>query len=157
MAATLAPAPRTAPRPTLVAALGVLRRGHAPLAWFSVGMVGLTAVALVAWSVDDRTLVGQPIWAKPVKFSISLGVYAVTLAWMVGMLPRWRRAAWWAGTAVAVASALEMVAIVGQALRGQPLLSPDGTTLLAAGGLVAVLALGGLAVAAARSRVTTAR
>lgn len=62
------------------------------------------------------------LWAKPWKFSISIALYTVTLAWMITLLPKWRRVGWWAGTAVAVALAADMTLIVWQiAFRGRQL------------------------------------
>ncbi|MFF3847203.1 hypothetical protein [Streptomyces sp. NPDC002328] len=80
-----------------------------------------SAVGLV---VDDRVLAGAPIWAKPFKFSVSFVAYCLSLAWMLSLLPGGRRsggprAGWWAGTVVAVASLVEMVIIIGQAMRGK--------------------------------------
>ena len=55
--------------------------------WFAAFAAVVEVVALVGLVVDDRMLVGAPIWAKPAKFAISFGLYAVTLAWML-TLPR---------------------------------------------------------------------
>jgi hypothetical protein len=41
----------------------------------------------------------------------------VTFGWLIGQLRRGRRVAWWAGTVAAVFLTVEMVIIVGQALR----------------------------------------
>ncbi|WP_370943165.1 hypothetical protein AB5J62_29235 [Amycolatopsis sp. cg5] len=85
-------------------------------------MTVLFAVATVGLIVDDRTLVNASLWAKPWKFSISIALYTVTLSWMITLLPKWRRAGWWAGTAVAVALAADMVLLVWQiAFRGRQL------------------------------------
>ncbi len=62
-------------------------------------------------------ITGLPLWDKPLKFAISVGIYAVTFGWLYGQLRRGRRIAWWAGTVAAVFLAVEMVIIVGQALR----------------------------------------
>jgi uncharacterized membrane protein YhaH (DUF805 family) len=96
-----------------------VRGWHAPLAWFGASMAALAAVSAVGMGVDDRMLVGAPIWAKPLKFSLSFVAYSVTLAWLVAQLPRARRLAWWTGTVIVVASAIEMIVIVGQVLRGR--------------------------------------
>jgi hypothetical protein len=96
-----------------------VRGWHAPLAWFGASMAALAAVSAVGMGVDDRMLVGAPIWAKPLKFSLSFVAYSVTLAWLVAQLPRARRLAWWTGTVIVVASAIEMIIIVGQVLRGR--------------------------------------
>ncbi|WP_128977872.1 hypothetical protein [Streptomyces roseicoloratus] len=84
-------------------------------------MVLLALVSAGGLLLDDRTLVGAPIWAKPFKFSVSFVAYALTLAWMLSLLPgaRARRVGWWAGTVLAAASAIEMVLITGQVVRGR--------------------------------------
>ncbi|MGI5238986.1 hypothetical protein [Dactylosporangium sp. CA-139066] len=94
-------------------------RWHRPLLWFAAAMGVLTLVALAGLIVDDRTIGGSPAWLKPFKFAVSLGVYAVTLAWLLRFAKRARRTGWWAATVVAAASAGEMVAIVLQAARGR--------------------------------------
>ncbi|WP_234323735.1 hypothetical protein [Streptomyces sp. NRRL F-2580] len=72
--------------------------------------------------VDDRVLTGAPIWAKPFKFSVSFVAYCLSLAWMISLLdeagPRLRRTVWWAATVVVAASAVEMVLMTLQVLRG---------------------------------------
>lgn len=92
------------------------RRGHRGLFGFAVAMAALTAVLLVAAVVDQRTLLGAPLWFKPLKFSVSLAAYAGTLAWMLGQLrePALRRTGW----AIAAAGAVEIAIITGQAARG---------------------------------------
>ncbi len=88
---------------------------HRPLLWLSFGMIGLAAIALVGLAVDPRTITGMPLWAKPLKFSLSVLIYSVTLSWLLGQLPRARRLAWWAGTIAAVFLAVEMIVIYGAA------------------------------------------
>jgi len=82
-------------------------------------MAALALVAAGGLVLDDRALVGAPIWLKPFRFSVSFAVYAVTLAWLISLLPRWCRVAGWSGTAIAPAPAVEMVVIVGQVPRGR--------------------------------------
>ncbi|TXS51320.1 hypothetical protein [Streptomyces sp. t39] len=92
---------------------------HRPLVAFAASMALLAALTAVGLVVDDRTVAGSPVWFKPFKFSVSFVAYALSLAWMLSLLPRFRRIGWWAGTTVMVASAAEMVLITGQALRGR--------------------------------------
>ncbi|MER7273216.1 hypothetical protein ABT369_02045 [Dactylosporangium sp. NPDC000244] len=94
-------------------------RWHRPLVGLAAVMGVLTIVALVGLAVDDRSIGGSPAWLKPCKFAVSLGLYALTLAWLLRFVNRWRRTGWWAATVVALASAGEMVAIVLQAVRGR--------------------------------------
>ncbi|MFB6624406.1 hypothetical protein ACFCWD_16400 [Streptomyces sp. NPDC056374] len=96
-----------------------LLRLHRPLVWVAVAMAVFALVSAVGIVVDDRILVGVPIWTKPFKFSVSLLAYTLSLAWMISLLPRGRRVAWWAGTVVAAASAAEMVLITVQVIRGK--------------------------------------
>ncbi|WP_130176669.1 hypothetical protein [Cryobacterium sp. SO1] len=102
-------------------------RWHRPLLWLAAAMAVVAVAALVGLAVDPRTLTGAPLWAKPLKFAISVGIYAVTLSWLIGLLPaassRRRRPAphrlaWWAGTIAAVFLVVEMVIIVGAAVAG---------------------------------------
>lgn len=92
---------------------------HRPLLVFSAVMAVLAVVSAVGMVVDDRVLAGSAIWFKPLKFSVSLLMYAMTLAWMLSLATRGRRVGWWAGTVVALTGAIEMVVIVGQVIRGR--------------------------------------
>jgi hypothetical protein len=92
---------------------------HRPLLAASAAMAVLVVVCLVGLLVDQRSLTGAPIWAKPLKFSISVLVYAASLAWLLGILSaRRRRLAWWIGTVSTLALVIEMVIIVGDAALG---------------------------------------
>ena len=93
-------------------------RWHRPLLVLAVALAALTVVTPVGWVVDDRELLGVNLWEKPLKFAISGVVYAVTWAWLIGHFSRWRRAAWWAGTVIAITLAIELVVIVGAAVAG---------------------------------------
>lgn len=95
---------------------------NAPLTLFSLIMAGFTLVTLVALAVDERVIVGQPAWLKPVKFGISLATYTLSIAWMLGFVRSERP---WVQKAVklftwiviGVATA-EIVPITMQVLRG---------------------------------------
>ncbi|MGI5212825.1 hypothetical protein [Plantactinospora sp. CA-290183] len=125
---------------------------HPPLMLFAGTMAALAVVALAGLVVDDRELLGAPVWLKPFKFAVSFVAYAVTLAWMIPLLRRGRRTARWTGTVVAVAGILEVGLIVGQAARGRqshfnnttPL---DEMILMGMAGMAGVLYLGTLVVA----------
>ena len=93
---------------------------HWPLTLFAVLMVVGAAASLLGLGLDHRVLAGDPIWAKPLKFNLSLAVYSITLALFIGLMPRGRlrRAAWWAGTVGAVSSLLEITIITVQVVRG---------------------------------------
>ncbi|MTD13178.1 hypothetical protein GIS00_04355 [Nakamurella sp. YIM 132087] len=90
---------------------------HLPLRLLAAADLVIVIGALVGMIVDDRELVGLNIWDKPMKFALSILIYAVTWAWLIEQLPRFRRIAWWSGTIAAVFLAVEMVVIVGQTFR----------------------------------------
>jgi hypothetical protein len=102
------------------------RRGHLGLFWFAVAMAALTLVTIGLAAVDQRTLLGQPVWFKPMKFAISLTLYAFALAWMLGQLRE--RALRWTGWFIVAGVTCEMVIIVGQAARGVRSHFNDDTT-----------------------------
>ncbi len=101
-----------APRASVLTRFG----GHRPLLWLTLGMVTLAVIALIGLVVDPRTITGMPLWAKPLKFSLSVLIYSLTLSWLLGQLPRAHRITWWAGTIVAVFLAVEMIVIYGAAI-----------------------------------------
>ncbi|MFJ5097605.1 hypothetical protein [Streptomyces sp. NPDC088557] len=127
-------------------------RLHRPLTWFAASMGVLALVSAVGILVDDRVLVGVPIWTKPFKFSVSFIAYGLSLAWMLSLLPRGRRVGWWAGTVVVIAGTAEMVLITLQVLRGTQShfnqATPfDNAVFQFMGATVAVLWLGALVIA----------
>src|SRR6478609_9428412 len=92
-------------------------RAHRPLFVLAVAMAVTAGVAVIGLFIDGRMITGLPLWDKPLKFAISVGIYALTFGWLIGQLRRGRRIAWWAGTVAAVFLGVEMVVIIGQALR----------------------------------------
>ena len=112
----LTDAPSRAPRD---GDAGTAMHRHRPLLALTGAMIALTIASVVGLLLDGRELVGQPIWAKPLKFSLSIAIYAVTLSWLIGLTRgRLRRAAWWAGAISAAALVVEMVVIVGAVVGG---------------------------------------
>lgn len=97
---------------------------HRPLILLAAALAVVTVVGLVGIVVDDRLVTGLPAWVKPTKFAISVGIYAVSWAWLIALvrehLPeRAGRRAHRLGTVVAVLAGLELVLIIIQAARGQ--------------------------------------
>jgi hypothetical protein len=97
-----------------------LRTWHRPLVVTTGLMIATLVVSVAGLLVDDRELGGEPIWLKPFKFSVSIAVYAITLAWLISLLRRGTKAAWWMGTISSAMLVVEMAAIVGQVVRGRP-------------------------------------
>lgn len=79
----------------------------------------MIVVATVGLLVDDRTLGGAPIWAKPLKFMISGAVYGLTWAWLCSLIDHRQRTVRRASAVVALLIGLELVIIFAQAVRGR--------------------------------------
>jgi hypothetical protein len=94
--------------------LVALRSWHRPLVVLAGAMALLCAASLLGLLVDDRTLVNAPVWLKPLKFSVSVGTYALTLAWLLTLVRRGRRAGWWFGTVFAAGIGVDVGLIVVQ-------------------------------------------
>ncbi|MEV0369748.1 hypothetical protein AB0I10_07965 [Streptomyces sp. NPDC050636] len=82
-------------------------------------MAALAVVSAVGLIVDDRVLVGAPIWFKPLKFSVSFAAYGLTLAWMLSRRTAPSRVGQWSAHTVVVAGLIEMAVITGQTVRGR--------------------------------------
>lgn len=81
-----------------------------------MAMAGLAVGLVILSFIDGRTVLGQTVWLKPLKFAISFVAYAGALAWMLGQLPE--RALRRTGWVIVVTSVIEMIIITGQAARG---------------------------------------
>ncbi|GAA4541112.1 hypothetical protein [Amycolatopsis samaneae] len=91
---------------------------HRPATGFAFAMAGAAVLCVIGLIVDQRTLGGAPIWAKPLKFAISGALYFFTWSWLVSLLPRLRRTAWWVTTVLVAMFGGEYVLLVMQAFRG---------------------------------------
>ncbi|GAA2578340.1 hypothetical protein GCM10010399_05100 [Dactylosporangium fulvum] len=94
-------------------------RWHRPLMLVAAVMAVLAVWSAAGLLLDDRLVGGVPVWLKPFKFAVSFVLYCMTLAWMITLVERRKRLAHWAGTAVAVSGAFEVLLIAGQAARGR--------------------------------------
>ena len=99
-AASSADAPRLTPRATarrslrtlFAATVTELFRRERRLALFGFALLALLVPLALAGALDERTLRGANVWLKPMKFALSLGLFALTTAWFVGhLLPAARR------------------------------------------------------------------
>jgi len=61
------------------------------LAWTAFFHAALFLIALGLFMVDSREVMGVNAWIKPMKFTVSITIYLVTLAWLMGHIerPRW--------------------------------------------------------------------
>ncbi|MFI6484432.1 hypothetical protein ACIBH1_41380 [Nonomuraea sp. NPDC050663] len=94
-----------------------MRTWHKPL-MAATALMALAALAfLVLYLADGRQLDGMPLWAKPLKFTVSFTLYFLTWAWLFSLRHRATRTAWWSGTVMAVFGVIEVGLIVYQAAR----------------------------------------
>ncbi|CCF64042.1 hypothetical protein [Nocardia cyriacigeorgica] len=93
-------------------------RPHRPLLVMVGAMTALTIVSACGMVVDDRLLLGESVWLKPLKFGIAFTLYGLTLVWLLRLPHRGRRATWWLGTVFAVTGILDVGFIAVQAARG---------------------------------------
>ncbi len=78
----------------------------------------LVSVCLVGWIFDSRMLTGLNVWVKPMKFSISGGIYVLTAGYLITFYPFSRRKKNIVNNIISWAMALEICIVVLQAARG---------------------------------------
>jgi hypothetical protein len=98
--------------------LPTLMRSSAPLTATGLLMLPVLAGALIGLQVDDRLVLGAPVWLKPAKFALSIAIYTLSLAWVMTYLPDWTRTRRVVGWITAVTLVLEIGIIGTQAARG---------------------------------------
>lgn len=86
------------------------------LAKLAVAHLALVPVVLVGLLVDPRLIAGENPWSKPLKFDLSIAIYAATMAWIVGALPEAIKTS--VARRITVAMWIETVIIAVQAARG---------------------------------------
>lgn len=93
---------------------------HPILTAFAVTMALTLLLGLVGLIADPRLITGMPAWAKTVKFSISLLIYAITLIWMLPFVTQRTRWAMLAANVIGVMLWIEMAVVLFQTARGVP-------------------------------------
>ena len=103
---------------TLKHLLTTLWRTDARLTAIGLFMIGLLGAHAAGLAFDARVITGAPAWLKPAKFSASIAIFTLTLAWIFTYLPEWvrlRRIVSWVNV---VTFLLEIAIIDLQAWRG---------------------------------------
>lgn len=95
-----------------------LFRRNAVLAWVALGHIILFIVLAVISFFDSTTILGINRWIKPMKFSSSIALYAATMAWFIGYLPKDKLSVKLAAWGIAICMIAEIVCIVLQPARG---------------------------------------
>ena len=78
----------------------------------------LTILCLAGLVIDERTLLGVNVWIKPLKFSISTGIYILTLGFLTTLYPFSKRKKNIITNIVAITLLLEIGIIIYQGARG---------------------------------------
>lgn len=80
--------------------------------------VAILLGCLVGMQMDGRLILGINPWIKPAKFTLSIGVYVWTIAWLVAYLPDYARSVRLISWGVAATMVIEIVFICLQSWRG---------------------------------------
>jgi hypothetical protein len=62
------------------------------LTWFALLMLAAAVVTLMLLWADPRSIRDTSVWAKPIKFMIATALFALTSAWLLGLVPEAVRA-----------------------------------------------------------------
>lgn len=91
------------------------------LSWTGWAHLALVPVLAAVALFDQRLILGQSAWIKPLKFALSNTIYLWTIAWFLGDIRgQAQRAARLIGLGAAGSMILEIVCIAGQSARGVP-------------------------------------
>src|SRR4029077_1934589 len=89
-----------------------------PLLILSGAMLVTFAATLLGLFVDHRSVTGSPVWLKPAKFAISVGVYCFTFVWLLGFVENRPRLVRLMANVTVASFLAEMIVIITQAARG---------------------------------------
>lgn len=95
-----------------------LMRRNSVLAWTALAHLGLFVILAIISLFDSTTILGINRWIKPMKFSSSIAIYAATIAWFMGYLPKEKLSIKLISRGIAVCMIVEIICIVLQPARG---------------------------------------
>jgi hypothetical protein len=98
---------------------GRTRTWNRPMLLLACAMVPATMVAVAGLAIDDRLIGGMPVWAKPLKFTLSIGLYAITWAWLASLATRAPKLVRRTSVVIVWLLVVELVLITGQVIRGR--------------------------------------
>ena len=98
--------------------LGTVRKYSPVLFWIVMTSFILALICFVGLIIDDRTLMGVNVWLKPLKFSISTGIYVLTLGYLITLYPYSNRKKRIINGIVSWTMIVELGIIVYQGARG---------------------------------------
>lgn len=79
----------------------------------------LFLILLITSIFDTRQLLGINIWIKPMKFALSLGIFTLTFAYLLDLIPISKRRKTVFANIIIYTMLIEIVIIVGQAAVGE--------------------------------------
>ena len=87
--------------------------------WNLIFMFIFTFILIPLNLFDQSLISGAPKWIKPLKFSMSIGLYSVTFLWILQFMnlkDKWLTRISWT---ITITLLIEMIAIFGQVVRGE--------------------------------------
>jgi hypothetical protein len=103
---------------TLNQVLSTVKKSSPILYWVVIIHFIFTIICLIGLAIDDRTLMGINVWIKPLKFSISGGIYILTLGFLTTLYPFSKRKKSIITNIVALTLLIEIAIIIYQGARG---------------------------------------
>ncbi|MEP7364753.1 MAG: hypothetical protein ABI972_15970 [Acidobacteriota bacterium] len=93
--------------------------GSRLLSWTGWIHMAMAVIFILCGAFDPTEVYGVNVWAKPVKFCVSIAIYVWTMALLFGPLGNWP-AKRWLGRGIAIAMFAEIFLIAMQSARGVP-------------------------------------
>ncbi|MBX2836053.1 MAG: DUF4281 domain-containing protein [Gammaproteobacteria bacterium] len=97
--------------------------GQPTLAGTGLVLLLILPVLILAMSTDARTVLDSNVWIKPIKFSLSISIYVLSLSWFsIYMSDRWRTSRLYTlfCQLIVLVVALEMLWLIFAASIGEP-------------------------------------
>ncbi len=92
---------------------------RAPLYWNAISMLVCLFVLIPLIIFDERLVTGSAVWIKPLKFTLSIGIYSLTFIWILQFFPKTESIYLKISWILTITSWIEILAIFGQAARGE--------------------------------------
>lgn len=104
---------------SLMAAINAVWQFNRPMTSLIIVSTIVTILAGIGIGIDERIVVGAPIWAKTTKFAISFIVYGATLLWMFSYIEGQPRFVRYFLNSTAILLYVELGLLITQAVRGR--------------------------------------
>lgn len=88
------------------------------LRWATITSSVMLVMALIGLVVDDRMLLGEKIWLKPMKFGVSIIIFCITAAWLLSIMPYSDKVKKWLEGILGWTLVLEAPLLLIQVFRG---------------------------------------